>query len=383
MRAKKARCLVPKQSSRLTKVKTPRTAIVIGSLSLGGAERQAIMLGDYLQNTLGWDVLALGMTPPGMASELCDQRGIRWSYIPANWQVSPVSSLARYFKALSRFSPEAIISYTATPNLICGLLWRLCGAKTTIWSQRDNGFERFPSWAETLAVKNTPRFIANSKHGAEFLKSSLAAHRDKVSVIYNGITPLQRVDRKAARSALGVSMGSLVACMVANLHESKDHLTLVKAWKRVINTTPDATLLLAGRLDTKATEIKDAIQQLGLQHAIHLLGPISDVATLLSASDLMIHSTWREGVPNSVIEAMSLGIPTIGTDIPGMREAVGDTAPLFPAGDADGAAALVEQLRNQGCLHNMGHEQEIRARSLFGLERMCSETADIIREACE
>ena len=65
------------------------------------------------------------------------------------------------------------------------------------------------------------------------------------------------------------------------------------------------------------------VREYGLEGRVHFLGVREDIGRLLSAADLMIFPSLREGLPGSVVEASAAGLAVIASDIPGIRELAG------------------------------------------------------------
>ena len=82
------------------------------------------------------------------------------------WHSGLWSSMCR---ALHRARPDAILSYTMRPNVLCGAVWRATGAAVCIWNQRDAGMQRLGRTLERWAVARVPSFASNSRPGADFL----------------------------------------------------------------------------------------------------------------------------------------------------------------------------------------------------------------------
>lgn len=117
--------------------------------------------------------------------------------------------------------------------------------------------------------------------------------------------------------------------MVAGFRHQKDHTTLIKAMSLL---SDDYKLLLVGDGVTRK-ETEQHVQQLGISSRVTFLGFRKDVRNLLSESDIFVLSSNFEGCPISVIEAMALGLPVIGSEVEGLSEIVADTGLLFKAGD--------------------------------------------------
>jgi len=99
-----------------------------------------------------------------------------------------------------------------------------------------------------------------------------------------------------------------------------------------------------------------------------LLGRRDDVPALLSAADVFVLPSYREGMPRSIIEAMASGLPVVATDIRGCREEVadGETGFLVPVRDARALAAALNRLVDDPDLRDsMGRAGTRRAQALF------------------
>jgi glycosyltransferase involved in cell wall biosynthesis len=366
-----------------------RALFVLDSLELGGAERQALHLAAYLQTAQGMPVEVWG-TGPGRASAMCDQQGIPWRIVvlPRQWEGrwEMLKGTWRFAHKIRAARAEILMPYTFYPNLICGLAWKWSGARTCIWNQRDEGRGFDDRRPLKLALRLTPHFISNSKHAADLLASRVSASAGRIHVIRNGVAPAAAsADRQAWRARLEASEDCFLACMIANLHTAKDHPTLLKAWNIVVERLKscgrDAVLLLAGRLDCAAAAVKALAFDLNMGRNVRFLGPVDDVGGLLGAVDLSVLSSVLEGVPNALLESMAAGLPVVATDIPGIREAVGEDnyANLAAPGDVRGLAERIvvlamdrEMALRQGAANRRRIERE------FTLDRMCVETARVL-----
>ena len=331
-----------------------RIVIVLWSLELGGAERQALHLGRYLADEHRAQVEVWGFGKPGRTAALCDEHGIRWRIFPLSWTGSRMNRLGRLAKfawLLRRSRPDVILSYTMLPNVVCGLTWRWTGARLFIWNQRDEGRFRMGRKAERWAIRQTPLFVSNSQHGADFLLRTLGVKADRIRVIHNGVELTKsELDRIVWRSHLGVTENCFLACMVANLHAFKDHKTLLKAWRILLNRLHvnggSAVLLLAGYFGKTSESLKALAYDLELGKSVRFLGQVNDISGLLDAVDIGVFSSCFEGCPNGVLECMGSGLPIAGTDIPRIREAVGPDGCEFltPPGDAEALADRILSL---------------------------------------
>lgn len=359
-------------------LKGRKIVFLFGSFDLGGAEQQGLLLADHLHATCGADVRIMALDPrPGRLSQLCDQRGIPWKGISFHWGLSRRwYYLPRAIAALRAEKAEVLISSTCVPNLVAAIGRRLVNANLSIWRQEDEGLlmNRLP--LHRWAVRQPDCFISNSSGGRRFLMETYGIPEQKVRLIHNGIAlnaPLRQ--RGQWRSELSLADDVPVACMVANLSRYKDHETLLRAWQLVTEARCGASpvLLLAGRHDDATQMLRTLAAELNLADSVRLLGPVADVSGLLHASDLFVYSSRSEGIPNAVLEAMAAGLPVVGTDIPGIGEAVGTDGAAFltPVGNHDAMAERIRLLLGNAPLRNeYGSTLRHRAASLFSLERM-------------
>jgi len=368
-----------------------KVIIVLSQLELGGAERQALLLARYLKNEQGAHVQVWGVGSPGRLARLCEQYGIPWRIEPIELSRKPLRLLANligYARKIRKERPDIILAYTILPNVVCGLVWRLTGARIYVWNQRDSGVEHFGKTLERLAVLNTRHFVANAHHVSSFLVNTLRVNRKRVRVIHNGIE-LDRpeADRSAWRARLGVSELCMLACMVANLSLFKDHVTLLRAWRIIIDRLEQnqktAVLLLAGRFDQNYAILKEMSGKLNLGESVRFLGQVKDVAGLLGAVDLGVFSSRSEGMPNGVLECMAAGLPVAATDIPGIREAVGSEGYpyLAPPGDAETLAdKILLFMRSPELRDQVGTANRRRIAQEFSPQQMCAQMIELIAQ---
>ena len=367
-----------------------RVLIVNQSLEMGGAERQSLYLARYLKDEMGVEVHVWGSHLAGLAMERCREWGIECRIVPMFYDspfVAFTAGAGRFVAECRRLRPSIILPYTHPANVMCALTWRSTGASVCIWNQRDPGQQRFVLRLEKLAVKATPYFVANSNEGAAFLTGELDADPRLVRVIRNGVPiPTDLPDKHEARREFDIPDDALVACMVANLHSGKDHATLVTAWKQVREELAAvgrrALLVLAGRDGGERKRLVRLAEELGLEPAaIRYTGQMNRPDRAFRAADICVQSTKHEGCSNSVLEAMILGLPVVGTDLPSMRETLGEASSdwLAPPYDADGLARLIIRLLLDDELRRrVGRANRTRASRLFSLESMCVNTTNLI-----
>jgi glycosyltransferase involved in cell wall biosynthesis len=380
-------------SPRTQRLRGIRVMLVVPTLGRGGAERQAFLVARELVRNEGASVRLVSLAPPGSPMTLidaCERDGVSWHAFTLihkkGERLRQLWDLGRFALFLRREHPDVLLPYCMFPNVVSALTWKLGGARVCFWNQRDEGRDRVVRWVERLAVGRIRRFLSNSSHGGEFLTEALGVPREQIQIVHNGVE-VSSAEHDAGwwRQRLGLPSTAFVACMVANLHGYKDHQTLITAWRLVVDRLRmdgrDAHLVLAGHGGDRQQAVLNQIAAENLGGHVHVIGSVSDVAGLLRSVDLAVFSSYNEGLPNSVLEAMSTGLAVVATDYPGIREAVGSagasllTRPRDPQDLADKIVLAAEDARLRG---SIGRAGLMRVTSQFSVERMTDLMVDLI-----
>ncbi|MBI5629783.1 MAG: glycosyltransferase [Elusimicrobia bacterium] len=378
-----------------------KIVFVMAHGELGGAERQALLLGRRLASDYGAQVEF--WSPPilqeGLAVRSAREQGIPWRFVNLGLTRQPYLQTFSYLSAAVKLAwrirwakTDIIFAYLLESNVACGLAWRWSGARLFIWNQRNGAHQGQRPRLEPVALRWTPRFISNSSHAAEFLSKGLGVAPEKVSVVRNGIELAPpREGRAQWRERLGAGKECFVACMIANFYGGKDHATLLRAWRVVVDELGkegrQAVLALAGAFSKTHLAAKALAFDLGLRGHAKFLGQVTDVPGLLAASDLAVltnkYEDW-EGVPNGILEAMAAGLAVAGSDAWGIREAVGpeNFKYLAPIGDARALAdRILELVRDPELRATLGQANRRRVEGEFSVAQLCEKVAAIIADA--
>ncbi|AZP04906.1 glycosyltransferase family 4 protein [Jeotgalibaca ciconiae] len=116
------------------------------------------------------------------------------------------------------------------------------------------------------------------------------------------------------RKSINVPIDAFVILSVGELNKNKNHEIVIKAMSKMKNQKIHYVICGKGSLDSY---LKDLASDLKVSSKIHILGLRTDVIEILKASDLFILPSLREGLPVSLIEAMAVGLPVIGSNIRG------------------------------------------------------------------
>jgi glycosyltransferase involved in cell wall biosynthesis len=163
------------------------------------------------------------------------------------------------------------------------------------------------------------------------------------------------------RKSYGVNSEDFVYIFIGRLNKDKGLDELIFAFERL----PDnCRLLVVGDVDKTAPASKISLQSLQTHARIHWLGFLQDIRPALKAADVLVLPSYREGFPNVVLQAGSMRLPVIATDINGCNEVIetGVNGWLVPVRDA---IALEDKMRvvyhtHQDVLQKMGNSARAR-----------------------
>jgi len=166
------------------------------------------------------------------------------------------------------------------------------------------------------------------------------------------------------------------------LNAAKGHDGLLRAFRRLLETYPDARLAIIGEGELRP-RLEALIRELELQGRARLAGYRNDIPSALKEMDLFVFPSLWEGMPYVVLEAMAAGLPVVATDGNGSRDIVrhGETGLLVPPGDeAALARACGEVLSKPNTAAAMAREALRLVMSRYTLEGMLSRMEALYRE---
>ncbi|MBT5570938.1 MAG: glycosyltransferase [Alphaproteobacteria bacterium] len=374
---------------------TNRIAIVIGSLQVGGAERQIAQTVPRLDPTR-WQIDLVTLSRPGPLAADLERAGFRvWSPPLAN-RISRSGPLIRLLRALItvpwlwfwflRKRPSIAHFILPEAYLIGGICAVLSGQSRMLMSRRSLAHyqDRHPFLAriERWLHKRMSLVIANSEAiRRDLLNEGIPEHRTQV--ILNGVdTDAIRPDENRGnelRQSLDIPSESLVLMIVANLIPYKGHADLIEALGSIRETLPDGwQLLCVGRDDGIGNALQAQSTQAGLSAHIQFLGSRSDIPTLLNVADISLLCSHEEGLPNAVIEAMAAGVPTIATEVGGTGEIIDHkvTGMLVPPRNPGVLAqSILELVQDTARRETMGKAARAEIESTYGLD-ICARAYD-------
>lgn len=234
--------------------------------------------------------------------------------------------------------------------------------------------------------KSVPSAIVCCSHETRRVHAEIGYDADKLVVIPNGFEPAEPNESDQLRSELHLGPDDLLIGRVGRDHPQKDTPCLLAAFARVRAQIPEARLVLVGQGFSEGLIERAGPRDAGLDSAsVHLLGPRSDVARLNSAFDVVVSSSYSEGLPVVLGEAMAVGTPVVATDVGDSALLIDDPARVVPPRDPDAlAAAIVKVLSlDSASRKELGRRDRERVRSEYAFDRMVAAYDDLYRNLAQ
>ena len=298
---------------QVVKPKGRHILIQVDSFTQGGMEHVVIDLSDSLEEA-GFRVTILNQGEEGDAATKARECGLR--IISKNFKTT--NDYAQFLRSEGIDLVNAHYSiYGASNCKALGIPFIETIHNSYVWFDPKNiaAYQEADPYIEN--------YICVSKTSARYSDMVLGLDVKKLLVVRNGINASNigssnMVDqRKRLRQKLGVDDHTPVFLNVASIMASKAQLPMVKAFRQVADTHPNALLVLLGNNMEPAyhQSIVEAIDSLGLNSNVVLAGYQRDVASYYSAADVFALPSYWEGWSLSLGEAVSNGLPCVITNV--------------------------------------------------------------------
>lgn len=223
--------------------------------------------------------------------------------------------------------------------------------------------------------------IAVSRAVAQFLISRKISRPEKIKVIYNGIKLPQKVKVKNYSKKENFILG-----FVGSLTERKGVKDLISAISKIKGVSK---LIIAGT-GPEEEKLKDLTKKLNIKDKVDFRGFVKDPAEIYSHIDLYIQPSWDEAFGLSVLEALSYGVPTVASNVGGLREILGgkedkeankkiiktEVGYLIPPKNSKALEdAILKAIKNKNL--NKMSKQAIERAKLFSADKMIKETEKV------
>ncbi len=326
---------------------------LVYSLQVGGSEKLACDISIHLDRNVFEPVVCALDVEGDLAKEL-EEHQIGYHVFRRNGIAPEICQrLYRYIKA---HRIDIVHTHHFTQLLFAALPARLAGAQIIhteheYYSYCESGLSR--AMIKPLA-RLCHRVTAVGPGVAEYFIKTIGLSRNRMSIIPNGVD-LRRFncDPGPVREELRLDQDHIVIGTVGRLEPEKDQKTLLEAFRHVKEKQSTMRLVIVGN-GRMADELKSHAKRLNIAEHTLFLGTRRDVPRLLSAMDVFVLPSVREGLPIALIEAMASRKPVVASDIGGVRDLIGheENGMLVEAGDVEALSKSLLQLVASPALRN-------------------------------
>lgn len=233
-------------------------------------------------------------------------------------------------------------------------------------SQKSSCSKKSVSWLNTILLKHAfHRFVCVSDDLRKTLTERYGMKAEKVRVVYNGIEVSDGLTAERERRV--VTIGS-----AGRFCPVKDFALMIDVAREVRRRTPRVTFKLAGDGPLRH-QLYQRAEACGLKGCFEFVGHVEDMPSFYRSIDIYINTSVHEGIPMSLLEAMSHGVPVVAPDVGGIGEMIthGRDGCLVKKRDpAEFARQITELCENRGLRRRLAEKALVTVQERFSAATM-------------
>jgi len=347
--------------------------IVSGAtLAAGGAERVLSVLSTPLADRYDTVIYVMWLDVPifydtdKRVKKVCIEREVG--------SKSDIKKMLWFRKFIKKEHPDVLLSFLEPFNIRVLLSTMGLAIKTYVAERNDpHGVNKY--WIidqfEKLVYRLADKIFVQTETIQKFFDGAL---KKRTHVIYNPVN----LPHEMVGKALTIPKNKRIVS-VARLTPQKNNDVLIKAFAKFSENHPDYTLTIYG-IGELGEKLKCLADSLGVGDKVSMPGPSKTIHEDILDAEMMCLVSSREGMSNSMIESMCLGLPCICTKVSGAIDLIkdGENGLLVDIGDVDG---LVEKMNLIADNPDKAKEIGINASQLYQVlnkDKICKEWLDIL-----
>lgn len=344
-----------------------RIVHAVYALEMGGMEVVVSQL-CHIQREQGHDVTIFSYAGLGVIGDRLLADGFR-VYVPG--VAHPLRTMLRYFRMFCEIRPDVVHSHGIAPAVHASISARLAGVRSVISTRHRVEYHPYNRSAERRF--NVMGWFCHWVTGicevtCEGVRSGPLARKEKIVRVYNGIEAVIPASFESFKKQ------GFTILFVGRLVPEKALDTLIRAIAVAAEELLDVSLWIVGDGRSRK-ELETLVINLHISDRVRFWGQQIDTSPFFTAADLFAMSSISEGLPIALLQAMSVGVPSVVTDVEGMGEIIRltDSGLLVPAGDAEAMAKAFARLAQDSTLRSLLSKRAKSAyEQYFTLSRMAA-----------
>lgn len=336
-----------------------RITHLITDLSTGGAEMMLYKLLSYMDRRRFQNIV-VSMTDKGACGIRIEALGVPVFCLGMRLGVPNPLGICRLLSLLRKERPMVLQTWLYHADLLGLLTGKLARVPVVVWNLRCSNmdmrhYSMLSAFVVRVLAKLSPfpeAILVNSAVGRHF-HENLGYCPRWWTIIPNGFDLVRfRPDPEArirVRRELGLSHDDILIGLIARFDPMKDHANFLRAACLLLEDFAGVHFVLVGRgVDCNNSELTRAISASGHASSFHLLGERSDIPDIMAASDIATSSSYGEGFPNIIGEAMACAVPCVVTDVGDSSLIVDNTGRVVPSRNPQALATAWKELIDLG-----------------------------------
>ena len=315
----------------------------------GGAEEQVMLLSLGLR-ARGWNVKIVSLLPLYPLSTELESSDIPVCSLHMKRGIPDPRAMLRLRKELRSFQPDVVHCHMPQANLLARAVRPFCPFPVLISTLHNLTMERINGssgrflevahgwtdrYSDLTTVICTPAVRSYVERGA--------VPADKIAVLYNGVNSAKFQPDLVARNRLREELNlhnQFVWLAIGRFEKAKAYPNMIRAFAKVVAGTTEKPLLLICGRGSLENAIRKQVRESGLEKYVKFVGVRPDISDVMNAADGFVMSSYLEGLPMVLLQASSIGMPIVATDVGGNAEIVinGVNGYTVPPGDDEALA---------------------------------------------
>lgn len=333
--------------------------------------------------------------PGGNLENELRQNNVEIYYLEKKSRWNTLSFFLSLIRFIRKEKPDIIYAYLSTANVISVLLKPIFKNVRVIWGIRASNMDlsqydriwQFAYFLERKLSRFSDLIIVNSYAGmADSEKNGF--QKEKMVVIHNGIDTTkfnyQPQLRQKIRKEWNIEDHEILIGLVARLDPKKDHQNFIIASSILAKEWKNIKFICIGRGDkNKLNHLKRLSIENGLYKQLLWAGPRTDMPAVYNGLDILcMSSSFGEGFPNVIGEAMACGLPCVATDVGDSALIIGHIGIIVPPNQpqklAEGLLKMIAKIENDKTAISKQARQFII--DMYKTEKMVSLTESVLNE---